>query len=70
MIGCNSTDEELEERARDYRVELEQNVKRLESENTSLREEVRLLEAEKVSLECRIDQLEDKIQSHHEYEGY
>ncbi len=66
MIGCNSTDEELEEHVRDYRIELENNLREARSENASLREEVRLLEAEKERLEVEVERLrEDSWRERH-----
>jgi predicted RNase H-like nuclease (RuvC/YqgF family) len=61
MIGCNSTDDELELREFDYTAELERRLKALEDENAILREEVRTLEREKSNLEAEVERLEDKI---------
>lgn len=61
MIGCNSTDDELEERHNEWVSELEETIKELRAENATLKEDVRLLEREKEDLEIRVDRLEDDL---------
>lgn len=65
MIGCNSTDEELEEREREHTRYREERLKELEVENASLRDEIRTLEAEKSQLESLIDRLENELEEAH-----
>lgn len=62
MIGCNSTDDELEQREIDYARAREDRLKELELENHSLRDEIRTLEAEKLNLEVQVGRLEDEIE--------